>query len=429
MENQNRDIIKDPVYLSDGITFQEFDSADFSMHYLLIINNKHYKITNELYLLVKTIEEFHTLDEITQIFSQKISQPVSSQEVVRFINNELVPKSIIKGDGFCKVKPEKSYLYLKKTLFSEKMQRPFTWMLQSLFNTNAACIMITLIFITHYYAIANYWGLTSIFDFAKDPFLFSISFLIIGFSCIFHEFGHTSACRYYGIKGQEIGFGLYMTMFVFYSNITECWRLNPKDRCVVNIAGIYFQFILNIVLFLFFLFTNQIIFIYAMKIICIQAIFSLNPFLRFDGYWLATDLLGIPNLRKKSTNLFSAIVKKYLKKQPVSIPFLADIKMSSKIIFFFYAIVSNLFILIFIVFIYNRFPNQINQFLTVISILKESIFNNDYSNILLNIYQFVMNGLILFFMLFFGYRIIKPILKFSSKLILPPISKGADAII
>lgn len=44
-------------------------------------------------------------------------------------------------------------------------------------------------------------------------------------SSLFHELGHASACKYYGIKHGGIGFGLYLNIPVLYTDVTEVWQL------------------------------------------------------------------------------------------------------------------------------------------------------------------------------------------------------------
>ena len=60
-------------------------------------------------------------------------------------------------------------------------------------------------------------------------------------SSFFHELGHASACKYFGVRHGGVGFGLYLTFPVLYTDVTEIWKLNRRQRCVVNWAGVYFQ--------------------------------------------------------------------------------------------------------------------------------------------------------------------------------------------
>jgi putative peptide zinc metalloprotease protein len=116
-----------------------------------------------------------------------------------------------------------------------------------------------------------------------------------------HELGHAAACAWYGLRPGEIGFGLYLVFPVFYTDVTKTWRLRPSRRAVVDAGGIYFQAILIVLtvplahglgndrsLFAFVLFNLYLIF------------HNLNPLFKMDGYWIFSDLAGLPNLHKRT---------------------------------------------------------------------------------------------------------------------------------
>ena len=122
-------------------------------------------------------------------------------------------------------------------------------------------------------------------------------FVFMLLSSFFHELGHASACKYFGVRHGGIGFGLYLNFPVLYTDVTEVWKLGRIQRCVVNMAGVYFQCYLLIGLLAAFLFTGNEILRYLILIINLGFLMTLNPFFKFDGYWIASDLLGVPNLR------------------------------------------------------------------------------------------------------------------------------------
>lgn len=131
--------------------------------------------------------------------------------------------------------------------------------------------------------------------------LYYLSFLLLLF---FHELGHASASYAYGINPKEIAFGIYLIFPVLYTNVSSIWELNTYKRTVVNVAGIYFQLIANI--FLVFavvlgIGTSVMTVIFILNSISITV--SLLPFIKYDGYWIFSDLTGITNLNRKSNDL------------------------------------------------------------------------------------------------------------------------------
>lgn len=115
---------------------------------------------------------------------------------------------------------------------------------------------------------------------------------------LFHELGHASACVRYGAKPGSIGFGLYLCFPVLFTDASNAWALDRKERVIVDVAGIYFHLMCGAVSSSLFWLTGSPVWFLLTKSIILSTIVNLNPFLKFDGYWLLTDWSGIPCLRK-----------------------------------------------------------------------------------------------------------------------------------
>jgi len=122
-------------------------------------------------------------------------------------------------------------------------------------------------------------------------------------AAVCHEFGHATAFTRYGGRRTEIGLGLYLYMPVLYTDVSDAWRFSRLERVIVDVGGVYFQSIFATVAIFIFLFTHAPVWSYAVSLITLTLSFSLNPFLRMDGYWFVADAFGIRNLRVQSTLL------------------------------------------------------------------------------------------------------------------------------
>jgi putative peptide zinc metalloprotease protein len=140
-----------------------------------------------------------------------------------------------------------------------------------------------------------------------------IMYLVLIISLIFHEIGHASAARYFKLEPKEIGFGFYYIFPVYFSNVTQVWMLSPKNRVIVNLGGIYFQLILNLVFIAsIYLFKDDNFFEIISCVIktnIIILLYSLLPFFRNDGYWIFSDIFNIHNLLKESDQLPIEVIK------------------------------------------------------------------------------------------------------------------------
>lgn len=125
-------------------------------------------------------------------------------------------------------------------------------------------------------------------------------FLVVIF---LHEMGHAAATYSFGEQPKEIGFGMYFIFPVLYTDTTNIWKLKKKERIIVNLGGIYIQLIINIILvMLYYILNNNLVLILIISN-TISIITSLNPFFRYDGYWIYSDLFQISNLKNKTSEL------------------------------------------------------------------------------------------------------------------------------
>lgn len=125
---------------------------------------------------------------------------------------------------------------------------------------------------------------------------------------VLHEFGHGLSCKHFGGECHEMGFMLLVFTPALYCNVSDSWMLPSKyRRAAIGAAGMYVEMIIASVATYIWWFSdpattiNQICL--SVMFICSVStvIFNGNPLLRFDGYYILSDLAEIPNLRQKAT--------------------------------------------------------------------------------------------------------------------------------
>ncbi|MCU0880489.1 MAG: HlyD family efflux transporter periplasmic adaptor subunit [Pirellulaceae bacterium] len=126
---------------------------------------------------------------------------------------------------------------------------------------------------------------------------------------VLHEFGHGLSCKHFGGECHELGAMLLVFTPALYCNVSDSWMLPSKwHRAAIGAAGMYVEiFLASVATFLWWfsapgLFNHiclSVMFICSVSTV----IFNGNPLLRFDGYYILMDLLEIPNLRQKSTEI------------------------------------------------------------------------------------------------------------------------------
>jgi len=153
------------------------------------------------------------------------------------------------------------------------------------------------------------------------PLLY-VSFVLVK---IFHEFGHAFACKKFGRKegaGGEVhvmGVMFLVFMPLPYMDASSAWAFRRKwHRAVVGAAGILVELAIAAVAALVWARTAEgttphaiaynVMFIASVSTL----IFNGNPLLRFDGYYVLSDLLEIPNLSQRALGYLYYLVRRYV---------------------------------------------------------------------------------------------------------------------
>src|SRR5688500_8335127 len=263
--------------------------------------------------LLELLKMFDGRREVAEVFAAYDNLnpgKYSLQKVENLIEKFLLPKGLLVDLSTPTSIPEisskrASYLFGKTRLVPQRIVYPVARLFGWAFDKRLLIGWLAIFGVTH--LIFYLWLLpnhrTDLSHFDSSTFSAVILLSLLG--AFIHEAGHASALVSYGCKQTEIGFGIYLYFPVLYTDVSEACKLRRHQRAMIDMAGVYFQSVFQLLLLLlglffingspvpiyFFLFTDLIMFR------------TMNPFLRMDGYWLVADLFGIFNLRQQSTKL------------------------------------------------------------------------------------------------------------------------------
>ncbi len=129
---------------------------------------------------------------------------------------------------------------------------------------------------------------------------------------VLHEFGHGLSCKHFGGECHEIGVMFLVLTPCLYCNVSDSWMLpNRWHRAAIGAAGMYVELVLaSIATFVWWWADpNTAVANYALNVMFICSVstvmFNANPLLRYDGYYILSDVLEIPNLRQKASTILS----------------------------------------------------------------------------------------------------------------------------
>jgi molybdopterin/thiamine biosynthesis adenylyltransferase len=146
---------------------------------------------------------------------------------------------------------------------------------------------------------------------------------LIFFNTIFHEIGHGVVCTYFGIPVRSVGIMVFYLQPAAYVDITDSWRLKSKwHRVAISCAGIYVQLILTFLACCGWLYLRSMHRQSALLTIFIglnlsSVFFNLLPFVRLDGYWILSNIVGIPNLLDRAQEWYRVSVLSLVRRRPV----------------------------------------------------------------------------------------------------------------
>lgn len=142
--------------------------------------------------------------------------------------------------------------------------------------------------------------------------------LTIGVCKVAHELGHGLTCVKFGGECHSIGFMLLVFSPAMYCDVSDSWVLPSKwRRIAIGIGGMYVEVVLASIATFLWWFSKPGLFNH----ICLSVMFvcsvstiivNLNPLMRFDGYYVLSDLLEIPNLSEKSATAFRRLFFRFV---------------------------------------------------------------------------------------------------------------------
>ncbi|MFN7964105.1 MAG: HlyD family efflux transporter periplasmic adaptor subunit [Acidobacteriota bacterium] len=125
-----------------------------------------------------------------------------------------------------------------------------------------------------------------------------------------HECCHGLTCKHYGGRVNETGFlMIFMIMPAAYVDVSDAWLFREKrQRVLTGLAGPMWD--LGVVALGILLWNAtppgglRAMAVMAIAVSGMSLVMNLNPLLKLDGYYILSDLTGIPNLKDAASDAF-----------------------------------------------------------------------------------------------------------------------------
>jgi putative peptide zinc metalloprotease protein len=129
------------------------------------------------------------------------------------------------------------------------------------------------------------------------------------FAKTLHEMGHALVATRYGVRVAHMGVAFLVMFPMLYTDTGESWRLkDPRQRLAIASAGVAVELALAGIATLLWTLApdgslrNGMFFLATTGWVLTLAV-NASPFMRFDGYFVVSDILDLPNLHERSSAL------------------------------------------------------------------------------------------------------------------------------
>ncbi len=345
-ENKTYYVIKDPI------TQRFFRVGEPEYFIIKGLDGKTSKeeIIDRLYQELKVKVSRETLDKFIEKLEKAgfLEGEISQRELSRLqYHAQKKRKSVFRRIFFLKVKAFDPNRFLDTLL--HKVRFLFT---PAFFVVSLMVILLgVIITLSNWsdlgYSFKGLYRITTIFK-------LWVAIFLIG---IIHELGHALTCKYFGGEVREMGFLLIYLQPAFFTNVSDAWLFKEKSKKLwVTFAGIYVHLFLWASATLLWRITdietglNSFLFV-MMLASGIILLFNFNPLMKFDAYYLLSDYLEIPNLRRKAFGYLNSVFKRSFLKLVVP---KAEVTRKEKRVYSLYGILSLVYSVLLLGYIFIR---------------------------------------------------------------------------
>jgi len=130
--------------------------------------------------------------------------------------------------------------------------------------------------------------------------------ITIGITKLVHEFAHAYTAKHFGLRVPRMGVAFLIFFPCLYCDTTDAWQLaSRKQRIAISAAGIISEAVLALLAaYVWHMSKPGVVHSLAFYLMAVSfvstVLFNGNPLMKFDGYFILTDYLGVPNLQGKS---------------------------------------------------------------------------------------------------------------------------------
>lgn len=311
-----------PLFRQDIQLHPGPDEPDGSPAYNLFdpVKVQYYRIGWEGALIMKLLRPGMTLADLTQELLKQTTLKITEKDVAAFfedaMQNQLLAISKSAGEVSKEYETQKvgifnwllsHYLYIRLPLIN-----PDEFLTKTLPYVKPLASPVML-FVYSIFCVVGFFQLISRFDEFMHTFTYFFNLqgavlyaLTITLIKVIHEFSHAYTAKNYNVRVPAIGAAFILFWPVLYTDVTDSWKLSSrKQRLAISAAGVAAELVIAGLCTFAWSLTSpgifQSLFFIVSSVLWISTlVVNVNPAMRFDGYYLLCDYLGIDNLQSRA---------------------------------------------------------------------------------------------------------------------------------
>ena len=265
-------------------------------------DGQHVQVSPLLYQLASGMESATDIHDLATRLSGTTGRDISVENVVHLLKAKLAPLGILATDG----RPDGSTpganpllaLRFRAAIVPARAHRGVTTALTFLFWPPLVVLaLIGLVAADIWIGVSHGTALlTGVNQTIAHPTLLLALAAMTLVAAVVHETGHATATRAGGATPGVMGAGIYLVWPVFYTDISDSYRLGRGGRLRADLGGVYFNALTLLAASMVYALTHWAVLLVFIVITHIEVVSQFLPFVRLDGYWVVSDLIGVPNL-------------------------------------------------------------------------------------------------------------------------------------
>ncbi|MGE7368684.1 biotin/lipoyl-binding protein [Neorhizobium sp. NPDC001467] len=285
------------------------------------LRNRFFRITYDMFQILSLWNATPTAGRLIEAVAARFGNTLSGEDIVSIIRmlehnmllsqpatgtwRALHARSTQKHSWFMRL--IHNYLFFKIPLVRPERFIRATWPAVSLLFSRGFGMLTLAAASIGLYLVSRQWEAFA----GTFPYVFSfegaavslVSVILI--KCL-HELGHAYVAHRYGCRVPSMGIAFMVMVPLLYTDVSDAWKLTSRRaRLRIDSAGIMVELAVASYAVLLWAFLpdgvlRSAVFVLAAAGWIMSLIVNLNPFMRFDGYYMFADLLGIENLQPRA---------------------------------------------------------------------------------------------------------------------------------